>query len=75
MEDELNTQIKALRDAQKMGCSGAHVAHNGEWMPCSSFGEYKSAVLRIEGKSRIATDEIVTWNSRRKKKGKKAKTL
>lgn len=73
MEDELNTQIKALRDAQKMGCSGAHVAHNGEWMPCSSFGEYKSAVLRIEGKSRIATDEIVTWNSRRKKKGKKAK--
>jgi hypothetical protein len=73
MEDEVNSQIKALRDAQQMGCSGAHVAHNGEWMPCSSFGEYKSAVLRIEGTSRIATDEIVTWNSRRKKKGKKAK--
>ena len=73
MEDEVNSQIKALRDAQQMGCSGAHVAHNGEWMPCASFGEYKSAVLRIEGKSRIAADEIVTWNSRRKKKGKKAR--
>jgi hypothetical protein len=73
MEDEVNSQIKALRDAQQMGCSGAHIAHNGEWMPCASFGEYKSAVLRIEGKSRIATEEIVTWNSRRKKKGKKAR--
>ncbi len=74
MSSEPALQAKALRAASELGCSGAHVGEHGEWMPCSSFTEYKDAMMRKAGVSRITQDDIENWNSRRKKKGKKRRS-
>jgi predicted ABC-type ATPase len=71
MDGELPLQIKALRDAESLGCFGAHQNHDGSWLPCQSFAEYKTAIAKRNGVSRITEDDLINWNSRRKKKGKK----
>jgi predicted ABC-type ATPase len=73
MDGELPLQIKALRDAESLGCFGAHQNSDGSWSPCQSFAEYKNAVAKINGVSRVNEDDLINWNSRRKKKGKKNK--
>jgi hypothetical protein len=70
MDEELGAQLKALRSSKGLGCSGAHLSEDGEWMPCESFAEYKSAIMRVNGHSRLSEAELEDWRSRRKRRGK-----
>ena len=47
--------MRALRQAQKLGCSGAHQMDDGAWHPCSSHDDYVSAKKRIQSSSVIGT--------------------
>lgn len=38
-EKKLVDKIQALAMAREMGCSGAHLSPDGNWMPCSSMAE------------------------------------
>jgi len=69
----LGAQLKALRSSKSLGCSGAHLSENGEWTPCESFAEYKSAIMRVNGHSRLSETELEDWRSRRKRRGKNRK--
>lgn len=73
MSGELALQMKALREAESLGCYGAHQNEDGSWSPCGSFAEYKSAIAKRNGLSRLTEDELSEWSSRRKKKGKNKK--
>jgi len=47
--------MRALRQAQKLGCSGAHQMDDGAWHPCSNHDDYVSAKKRIQSSSVIGT--------------------
>jgi antirestriction protein ArdC/uncharacterized protein YjbI with pentapeptide repeats/predicted ABC-type ATPase len=49
------SKMRALRQAQKLGCSGAHQMDDGAWHPCSSHDDYVSAKKRIQSSSVIGT--------------------
>ena len=71
MYTELQKKVAAIRSSVTLGCSGAHQSASGEWMPCASLGELLHTVFGDEVKSRITPDDIRTWRSRRKKRGKR----
>ena len=59
-------KMRALREAQKLGCSGAHQASDGRWMPCSSHRELTSVAPAIAASNR---DTISQNRSIRSQKG------
>lgn len=71
MNGELNEKLCALREAENIGCRGAHKNELGIWMPCSSAKSLLSLVEPMSVKGRVSLEEISDWNSRRKAKGKK----
>lgn len=71
MYTELQKKVAAIRSSVTLGCSGAHKSVSGEWMPCASLGELLHTVFGDEVKSRITPDDIRTWRSRRKKRGRR----
>ena len=73
MDEDLSAQLSALRSSKDIGCSGAHMSEDGQWMPCSSFAEYKSAIMRVNGQTRLSESEMEEWRGRRKRRGKNRK--
>lgn len=49
------SKMRAIRQAQKLGCSGAHQMDDGGWHPCSSHEDYVAAKGRHKSSAVIAT--------------------
>jgi antirestriction protein ArdC/uncharacterized protein YjbI with pentapeptide repeats/predicted ABC-type ATPase len=49
--------MRALREAQKLGCSGAHQNNDGRWMPCSSHDKLTQVAPVIASASRDAISQ------------------
>lgn len=45
-------KMRALREAQKLGCSGAHKNSDGRWMPCSSQAKLTEVAPHIALRTR-----------------------
>ena len=73
MFSELSQKVLAIRNAVSIGCTGAHRAPNGDWMPCSSTNELMHTVFGNEVKSRLSFEELNSWSERRSAKGKRRK--
>ena len=73
MFSELSQKVLAIRNAVSIGCTGAHRAPSGEWMPCASTNELMHTVFGSEVKSRLSFEELNSWSERRSAKGKKRK--
>ena len=57
------SKMRALRQSQKLGCSGAHQMKDGGWHPCSSHEEYAKA------KGRLQSSEVVGIPPKRDARG------
>lgn len=73
MFSELSQKVLAIRNAVSIGCTGAHRAPSGDWMPCSSTNELMHTVFGEEVKSRLSFEELNSWSERRSAKGKRRK--
>lgn len=73
MENELINQIAAIRQAQEIGCHGAHQIATGEWIPCSSTKQFMVLTQGFDVKARMSLEEMRKWSSIRKAKGNKRK--
>lgn len=73
MENELVNQIAAIRQAQEIGCHGAHQIATGEWIPCSSTKQFMVLTQGFDVKARMSLEEMRKWSSIRKAKGNKRK--
>ena len=50
-------KMRALREAQKLGCSGAHQNSDGRWMPCSSHDKLTQVAPVIASAARDAISQ------------------
>ena len=50
-------KMRALREAQKLGCSGAHQNSDGRWMPCSSHNKLTQVAPVIASATRDAISQ------------------
>lgn len=73
MQNELHEKVSAIRAAKSLGCEGAHLDANGQWMPCSSTAELIRLSVKRDDPTKILPSDIEEWQSRRKIKGQKKK--
>lgn len=50
-------KMRALREAQKLGCSGAHLNSDGRWMPCSSHQKLTEVAPVVASATRDAISQ------------------
>lgn len=68
----MTTKEEAIKIASFVGCSGAHMDKDGDWMPCSSPAILQRISADAEPKKKAAVEEF-SVNSRlsQKKRGKR----
>ena len=70
-DSEAASKAQALRQAEDLGCTGAHRHPDGTWMACSTMEEYEK--LTTSSKTKSGLDLIAETQKIREQKGRRRK--